>query len=49
VQGWGPLEPDLDEYLNQVWKVLYTNKPGIDSYTISNVRTGTYIEISGGE
>ncbi|KAJ7304864.1 ricin B lectin domain-containing protein [Mycena albidolilacea] len=48
VQGWGPLSPDVPEYPNQVWKVLYTNKPGVDSYTISNVRTGTYIEISGG-
>ncbi|KAJ6569340.1 hypothetical protein B0H19DRAFT_1066094 [Mycena capillaripes] len=31
VQGWAPLTPDVPEYPNQVWKVQYTNKPGVDS------------------
>ncbi|KAJ6585777.1 ricin B lectin domain-containing protein [Mycena capillaripes] len=48
VQGWAPLSPDAPEYPNQLWKIKYTNKPGVDSYTISNFHTGTYLEISGG-
>ncbi|KAF8186533.1 ricin B lectin domain-containing protein [Mycena galopus ATCC 62051] len=48
VQGWTPLTPDAAEYLNQVWEVLYTNKLGCDSYTICNVGTKTYVQISDG-
>ncbi|KAF7371279.1 Ricin-type beta-trefoil lectin domain-containing protein [Mycena sanguinolenta] len=49
VQGYRSFGPDnLTYYPNQVWKVQYTNKLGVDSYTISNVRTGTYIELSDG-
>ncbi|KAF7369275.1 Carbohydrate-binding module family 13 protein [Mycena venus] len=49
VQGWEPLQPDVPEYPNQLWNVQYTGKMGFDSYTISNVRTGTYIEIANGD
>ncbi|KAJ6494535.1 ricin B lectin domain-containing protein [Mycena sanguinolenta] len=49
VQGWQALAPDAAEYQNQVWNVQYDkNKLGVDAYTISNVKTGTYMEISGG-
>jgi hypothetical protein len=49
VQGWAPLPPDVPEFPNQLWKVQYTGKLGVDSYTISNVGSGTYLEIKGGE
>ncbi|KAJ6603426.1 ricin B lectin domain-containing protein [Mycena vulgaris] len=48
VHGWTPLAPDVAEFPNQLWRVQYTNKPGVDSYTISNVQSGTYLEVSGG-
>ncbi|KAJ7139244.1 hypothetical protein C8R44DRAFT_727347 [Mycena epipterygia] len=48
VQGWGPLQPDVPEYPNQLWKVQYTDNPGVGSYRISNVQSGTYLEIQGG-
>jgi hypothetical protein len=49
VQGWTSLTPEATEYPNQVWKIQYTNKDGVDSYTISNVGSGTYLEIKDGE
>ncbi|KAJ6524313.1 ricin B lectin domain-containing protein [Mycena capillaripes] len=48
VQGWAPLQPDDPNYLNQLWKIIYTDKAGVDSYRISNAQTDTYLEISGG-
>jgi hypothetical protein len=48
VQGWAPLSLDDPNYSNQLWKVQYTGRLGVDSYTISNVRGGTYAGIAGG-
>ncbi|KAJ7123094.1 ricin B lectin domain-containing protein [Mycena epipterygia] len=48
VQGWGPLQPDVPEYPNQLWNVEPTDRPGFDSYTICNVKSGTYLEIQDG-
>lgn len=49
MQGWEPVTPDVPEFPNQLWKVQYTGKLGVDSYTISNVQSETYLEIEGGE
>ncbi|KAJ6603353.1 ricin B lectin domain-containing protein [Mycena vulgaris] len=48
VQGWAPLPPDVAEFSNQLWEVKPTGKPGVDSYTIRNKQSGTYLQISGG-
>ncbi|KAJ7141843.1 ricin B lectin domain-containing protein [Mycena crocata] len=48
VHGWAPLEPNVPEFPNQVWSVKYTGRMGYDSYVLSNVRTGTYLEIKDG-
>ncbi|KAF8148742.1 ricin B lectin domain-containing protein [Mycena galopus ATCC 62051] len=48
VQGWSPLPQDNPYLPNQLWKVQYTNKLGVDSYTISNVGSGRYLEIKDG-
>ncbi|KAJ7692750.1 ricin B lectin domain-containing protein [Mycena rosella] len=48
VHGWTSLTPEATEYPNQVWKIQYTDKNGVDSYTISNVGSGTYLEIKDG-
>ncbi|KAF8142519.1 hypothetical protein K438DRAFT_1784649 [Mycena galopus ATCC 62051] len=48
VQGWEALPPNHILLPDQLWKVQYTGKPGIDSYTISNLKSGTYLENKGG-
>ncbi|KAF8148953.1 ricin B lectin domain-containing protein [Mycena galopus ATCC 62051] len=48
VQGWEALPANHILLPDQLWKVQYTGKPGIDSYTISNLKSGTYLENKGG-
>ncbi|KAJ7475045.1 ricin B lectin domain-containing protein [Mycena latifolia] len=49
VQGWKPLTPDAAEFINQLWKIEYTGKLGVDSYRISNMASKTYLEIKDGD
>ncbi|KAK7008389.1 ricin-type beta-trefoil lectin domain-containing protein [Favolaschia claudopus] len=48
VHGWEPLTSKNEDYLNQVWHIMPTDRTGADSHHIVNVGTGTYLEIGEG-
>ncbi|KAF8173026.1 hypothetical protein K438DRAFT_1772454 [Mycena galopus ATCC 62051] len=47
VQGWEVLPPTSTLLPDRFWGVQYTCKLGIDSYTISDLKSGTYLENKG--
>ncbi|KAK7038611.1 carbohydrate-binding module family 13 protein [Favolaschia claudopus] len=49
VVGWEPHKPTHPDYLNQVWTIQpNTERKGFDAYTIVNKRSGTFLELLGG-